>query len=81
VGGRGSGVYDRRNWDSYLVNGKEVRLTVDQGKRMMGFPDRFKFPENISETQIMKQLGNSVAVPAIRAWGSKIVSALDSYYA
>jgi DNA (cytosine-5)-methyltransferase 1 len=78
VGGRGSGLNDRRNWDSYLVNGQEKRLTVVEGKKMMGFPSDFVF--NVSETQAMKQLGNSVAVNAIRATANKILEYLDLHY-
>jgi len=70
VGGRGSKIDDRRNWDSYLVNGEVKRLGVEEGKKMQGFPDDFLFP--VSETQAMKQLGNSVAVPAIQAVAEQI---------
>lgn len=76
VGGRHSGVKDRRNWDSYLVDGQEVVLNKNQGLLMQGFPANFKFPEDVSETQAMKQLGNSVAVPAIAAYAAAIVQAL-----
>jgi len=65
VGGRGSGLMDRRNWDTYSLSGRTVRLTSKEGKKMMGYPDDFEFP--VSETQAMKQLGNSVAVPAVKA--------------
>ena len=76
VGGRGSGVADRRNWDCYLTeSGEEMRLGVEEGKRMMGLPESFVFP--VSETQAMKQLGNSVAVPAVQAYAEKIVEALQ----
>lgn len=78
VGGRGSGINDRRNWDSYLVDGKVRRLTPNEGKKMMGFPDDFLFP--VTETQAMKQLGNSVAVKAIQATAKNIVKALEDYY-
>lgn len=37
VGGRGSGLYDKRNWDSYLLNGREHRLTVEEGKKCKVF--------------------------------------------
>jgi DNA (cytosine-5)-methyltransferase 1 len=77
VGGRGTGINDRRNWDSYLVNGKVRRLTSIEGKRMMGFPEKFEFP--VSETKAMQQLGNSVAVSAMQAVGKEIVEALISY--
>lgn len=74
VGGRGSGLNDRRNWDSYLVDGKERRLSPKEGLRMQGFPDDFEF--SVSETQAMKQLGNSVAVPAIQATANEILKRL-----
>ncbi len=74
-GGRGSTIDDRRNWDSYMVNGKVKRLSPKEGKRMQGFPDNFEFP--VSETQAMKQLGNSVAVDAIQAVAKEIIKLLD----
>lgn len=64
VGGRGSGLHDRRNWDAYLVDGKERRLTPKEGKRMMGLPDNFEFP--VSDVQALKQLGNGLAVDAVK---------------
>ena len=75
VGGRGSGLYDRHNWDSYLVHGKHRRLTSKEGCVMQGFPENFSFP--VTETQAMKQLGNSVAINAVRAYGHQIIHRLD----
>jgi DNA (cytosine-5)-methyltransferase 1 len=74
TGGRGGHVGKPRNWDTYLVDGKERRLTSVEGKKMMGFPDDFVMP--VSETQKMKQLGNSVAVPAIEAVAKNILETL-----
>lgn len=74
VGGRGSGVGDRRNWDSYLVDGVEQRLTPQQGLKMQGFPEGFEFP--VSTTAAMKQLGNSVAIWAIRDYAREILRTL-----
>lgn len=76
VGGRHSGINDRRNWDTYKVNDNVVNLTVDQAKKMMGFPDSFSF--SVSETQTFKQLGNSVAVDAIHATAKKVINKLRS---
>lgn len=59
VGGRMSPIEDRHNWDGYIVNGKEVRLSVEQAKKMQGFPVDYIFP--VSYNQAMKQLGNSVS--------------------
>ena len=71
VGGRGSKIDDRRNWDSYLVDGTVRRLSPSEGLIMQGFPAHFKLPS--SQTQAMKQLGNSVAVPAIQAVAEQIL--------
>jgi DNA (cytosine-5)-methyltransferase 1 len=78
VGGRGSAITDRRNWDSYMVKGEVRRLSVKEGKKMMGLPDDFIFP--VSNAQAMKQLGNAVVVPAIRAVACEIITTLDKYY-
>jgi DNA (cytosine-5)-methyltransferase 1 len=75
VGGKASGVHDRRNWDGYIVNGKERRLTPRQGLKMQGFPDDFEFP--VSDNEAMKQLGNSVAVWAIEDYARQIIKTLD----
>jgi len=76
VGGRGSGIHDRRNWDAYMIDGKVAILSPKEGKKMMGFPASFKFP--VSDAQAMKQLGNSVAVPAIQAIAKNIINALNN---
>lgn len=70
VGGKSSGLNDRRNWDSYLVNGQEVKLEIKHAKKMMGLPNNFIFP--VSKTQAMKQLGNGVAVNVVTAIGKQI---------
>ena len=79
VGGRGSGLMDRRNWDTYAVGGDVIRLSSTEGIKMMGFPEDFEFP--VSETQAMKQLGNSVAVPAVKATAKEIIKYLGSDFA
>lgn len=78
VGGKGSKITDRRNWDSYLVDGKPKRLSPKEGKKMQGFPDNFIFP--VSDSQAMKQLGNSVAIYAIQDYAQKIIEVLDNKY-
>ncbi len=75
VGGRRSGISDRRNWDCYLVDGKEQLLTVEQAKLMQGFPKDFHFP--VSDNAALGQLGNSVAINAVRDYAEQILSTLD----
>ncbi|MDD2693391.1 MAG: DNA cytosine methyltransferase [Candidatus Gracilibacteria bacterium] len=78
VGGKGSDINDRRNWDAYLVDGEVKRLSPKEGKKMQGFPENFEFP--VSRNEAMKQLGNSVAVPAIQAVAENIILALTKKY-
>ncbi|MDO4762896.1 MAG: HpaII family restriction endonuclease [Flavobacteriaceae bacterium] len=75
VGGRGSGIDDRRNWEFYRVDGMVKRISVKEAKKLQGFPDDFEFP--VSETQAMKQLGNSVAVDAIYQVAKNVIEYLS----
>ena len=75
VGGRRSGINKRQNWDCYLVNDKPHFLTHTEAAKMQGFPADFKFP--VSDSQAMKQLGNSVAIPAVRAVAEQLLLSLE----
>jgi DNA (cytosine-5)-methyltransferase 1 len=75
VGGRGSKIDDRRNWEFYRVDGDVKRLTSKEGKQMQGFPDDFIFP--VSEVQAMKQLGNSVAIEAIKSVAKSMIEYIE----
>ena len=77
VGGRSSSIRDRRNWDSYLVNGKVRQLGPLEGLKMMGFPEDFIMPK--AKVAAMKLLGNSVAVGAVEAVAKSIIRYLDSF--
>jgi len=77
VGGKSSGLHDRRNWDTYLVNDQVVKLKKEEGLKMMGFEEDFVFP--VSETQAMKQLGNSVAVNTVYDISIKILKILEDH--
>tara|TARA_Y100000031_G_scaffold153457_1_gene198719 strand:+ start:192 stop:1085 length:894 start_codon:yes stop_codon:yes gene_type:complete len=79
VGGRGSNINDRRNWDSYRVDGKIIRIGEKEGLKMQGFPEWFEFPHDLSSVQAMKQLGNSVAIPAIQAVAEQVIKSLYKY--
>ncbi len=74
VGGRGSPLNDRRNWDRYLVGGIEKQLGPKEGLKMMGFPNTHKL--SLSTTQAMKQLGNAVAVNAVQATAKNMLAYL-----
>lgn len=78
VGGRGSNINDRRNWDHYEVDGVVRKITYKEAAKMQGFSDTFEFP--VSPSQAMKQLGNSVALDAIKAVGSEIVKHIEKRF-
>lgn len=75
VGGAGSNINDRRNWDSYLVDDEVVKIQPHHALKIQGFPDDFKLPN--SRRDAMKQLGNSVAVDAVRACASTLIEQLS----
>ncbi|MCU0323486.1 MAG: HpaII family restriction endonuclease [Chitinophagaceae bacterium] len=76
IGGRGSEITDRRNWDAYRVDGVVKRLSYVEARKMQGFPDDYEFP--VSPTQAIKQLGNSVAVDAVEAVGKNVITYMNS---
>ncbi|MEQ1732652.1 MAG: HpaII family restriction endonuclease [Bacteroidia bacterium] len=76
VGGRGSPITDRRNWDNYSVDGQLKKLSYIEAKKMQGFPNHFEFP--VSATQAIKQLGNSVAIDAVQIVAKNILSHLKT---
>jgi DNA (cytosine-5)-methyltransferase 1 len=76
IGGRGSEITDRRNWDAYCVDGVIKKLSYIEARKMQGFPDEYEFP--VSPTQAIKQLGNSVAVDAVEAVGKNVITYMNS---
>lgn len=76
LGGMGSKIDDRRNWDSYLVDGKVIKLQSGHAKQMQGFPRSFKLPE--SRTKSLKLLGNSVAVDAVYAVAKQMLKYMEN---
>lgn len=53
-----------------LHKGKVRKLTISECYKIMGFPKKFKFIENKAE--LYKQIGNSVAIPMIKAVAEQI---------
>lgn len=77
VGGKGSTIDDRRNWEFYRVDGEVKRIGIDEGKKMMAFPEDYHFP--VSKTQAMKQLGNSVCVEVVKQVAQSVVNYLGEH--
>lgn len=62
------------SYNYLLVNG-ERRLTPREMLRLQGFPEDFRIV--VSDQQIRKQTGNSVAIPVIRAVAKNMLAALS----
>lgn len=58
--------------ESYYIDGRVRKLTPDEAKRIMGFPEDFVFP--VPEARAYEQIGNSVAVPVLKAIARQIVA-------
>ncbi|MEQ1667692.1 MAG: HpaII family restriction endonuclease, partial [Sulfuriferula sp.] len=72
VGGKGSTIDDRRNWEFYRVNNEVRRIGLKEATEMMGYAHNYQFP--VSKTQAMKQLGNSVCVDVVAAVARQVLS-------
>jgi DNA (cytosine-5)-methyltransferase 1 len=57
-GGKNSPINDKHNWDGYIVNGKEYRLSIDDCLKLQGFDSTFTLCG--SKTAQWKQLGNTI---------------------
>lgn len=57
-GGRNSPINDKHNWDGYIVDGKEYRLTIEDCVKLQGFDNNFKLCGTIQNQ--WKQLGNTI---------------------
>ena len=57
-GGRNSPINDKHNWDGYIVDKKEYRLTLEDCLKLQGFDENFKLCGN--KNNKWKQLGNTI---------------------
>lgn len=58
------------------INEEGIRkMTPREWARLQGFPDNYEFP--VADVHAYKQLGNSVAVPAIKATASKLLKIIQ----
>ncbi len=57
-----------------LHEGRVRKLTIQECYRIMGFPDTFILINNRSE--LYKQIGNSIAIPMVKAIGEQIIQQL-----
>jgi DNA (cytosine-5)-methyltransferase 1 len=71
IGGRHSGINNRFNWDSYLVDGNVRYITPQECLMLQGFGSDFKLAGN--ESQRYYQAGNSVPVTVVNEIGKELI--------
>lgn len=69
-GGRHSPLNDRHNWDGYIVNGEEYRLTIDDCLRLQGFTD---YTLTGTDSKQWKMLGNTIPTVFTEIIGKQII--------
>ena len=74
-GGKHSPINDKHNWDGYIVDGKEYRLTISDCLKLQGFDDTFKLCGNAKEQ--WKQLGNTIPTVFTEIIGKSILKYLQ----
>lgn len=71
VGGRGSGIANRYNWDAYYVNGEVQTISPQQCLLLQGFPKTFKLSG--TKGHQYKQAGNSVPTTVVAEIGKELL--------
>jgi DNA (cytosine-5)-methyltransferase 1 len=71
IGGRNSGINNRYNWDSYIVDKKVRLITPSECMLLQGFKKNFKLLGNISQQYY--QAGNSVPVTIVNEIGKQLL--------
>ncbi len=62
-----------------LILDNDIRkLTPRECARLQGFPDSFDLPNNLPNSALYKQIGNSVSVPVVEKIAKNILIALNS---
>ena len=74
-GGRMSAIDNRHNWDGYIVDGNEYRLSIEDGKLLQGF-ENFTLEGSVQAQ--WKQLGNTIPTIFTKMIGEQIHLLLTS---
>ena len=73
-GGKCSPINDRHNWDGYWVDGKEYRLTIEDGLKLQGFAD---YNLTGTKSEQWKMLGNTIPTVLTELVGRQILKTLN----
>ena len=70
-GGKNSPIDDKHNWDGYIVDNKEYRLTIEDCLKLQGFDSEFKLCGKAKDH--WRQLGNTIPTVFTEIIGKQIV--------
>jgi DNA (cytosine-5)-methyltransferase 1 len=70
-GGKHSPINDKHNWDGYIIDGNEYRLTIEDALKLQGFPQNFKLCGSKSEK--WKLLGNTIPTIFTEIIGKQLI--------
>lgn len=78
-GGARSPIKSKQNWDGYMVDGEEYRLTIQDAKKLQGFDDDFYLSEDKKDKKnTWRYLGNTIPTKFTELMGYKVKAILDS---
>jgi DNA (cytosine-5)-methyltransferase 1 len=69
-GGKNSPINDKHNWDGYIIDGNEYRLTIQDCLKLQGFDNNFKLYGTLKEQ--WKLLGNTIPTIFTKIIGENI---------
>ena len=62
----------------FIIDAKGIRkLTEFECLKLQGFPDDFKFPDEVIRSRRYMQIGNSIAVPVARLLAEKVKNKIE----
>jgi DNA (cytosine-5)-methyltransferase 1 len=77
-GGARSPIKSKQNWDGYMVDGEEYRLTIQDAKKLQGFDDDFYLSEEKKDKKnTWRYLGNTIPTKFTELIGYKVKAILD----
>ncbi len=79
-GGARSPIKSKQNWDGYMVDGEEYRLTIQDAKKLQGFDDDFYLSEDKKDKKnTWRYLGNTIPTKFTELMGLKVKAILDTH--
>ena len=54
------------------------RLSPNECRALMGYPEKFRIDSGVSQTQLYRQFGNSVAVPVVEAVAKQLIKSMNN---